>query len=239
MIFLLSISVTSVVIAFSSNSTSAYHQTEVLGASDTKNLSFPPTAEGPGFVLPDSPLFFLDLLKQQTRLVLAFTPEQKAKVHASVAGERLAELQFMLAKDNAEGIRIALFGVSDNFKKSAENLTKAKLSGRNISLLAKSLNDSIREKREKLAVLEKKATGELKAQVQAAREALKVAKVNVEDSLPADLLVNEMIDDLSLEITEAIDKTSELDAKVNNSINALGKLGGEQDQGVAGVSTPN
>lgn len=237
-IFIISVSVTSVVVAFSSNSILAYHQTEVLGVSNSENLSFPPTAEGPGFVLPNSPLFFLDLMKQQTRLILAFTPEQKAKVHSAVAGERLAELQFMLAKDNVEGIRIALFGVSDNFKKAAENLTKAKLSGRNINLLAKSINDSIKEKQQKLLALEQKATGELKSQVQTARAALKIAKLSVEDSLPEDLLANEMADDLNQEIIDALDETAKLDAKVNNAIESLGRLGSkESEQSVAGAST--
>lgn len=237
-IFLLSISLISVIISLSANSISANHQEDVLGAASTETLSIPPTAEGPGFVLPDSPLFALDLLKQEFRLILAFTPEQKAKVHNAIAGERLAELRIMLSKNNTTGIRIALQGVSDNLKAAAEDLNEAKLTGRNINILAKSINDSIKEKRQKLAVLENEASGELKAQVLATREALKVAKIKVEDNLPADLLANEMIDDLNQEIIDSVGRTSELDTKINNTLNALIKSqAGDQKPAVAGAST--
>ena len=136
----------------------ASHRAQVLGdATVPSDLSIPPTGEGPGILLPDSPFFFLDELKQNLRLFLAFNPEVKAKVHAAIAGERLAELQFMLAKNNEDGIRIALLGVSDNLKKAAEDLSRAKLKGKDIKILAKTLNDSIKEKREKLSFLEYQA----------------------------------------------------------------------------------
>ncbi len=180
LIFLLSVSLTSVIVVLSSNSALANHQEDVLGVASTPVLSIPPTTEGPGLVLPDSPLFFLDKLKQKVRLFLAFTPEEKAKIHNAVAGERLAELQIMLARNNVPGVRTDLQGVSDNLKATSQDLNDANLTGRNISLLAKEINDSIKEKEQKLFVLENQATGEIKAQVVAAIEALKVAKVSVE-----------------------------------------------------------
>ena len=144
-IFLLSFSV-SAVVAFSASPVSANHLQDVLGVESKPTLSIPATSEGPGLLLPDSLIFFLDQLKQEARLVLAFTPEQKAKVHNAVAGERLAELQLMLAKDSVKGIRIALTGISDNLREAAEDIAAAKLTGRNINLLAKDINDSIKEK---------------------------------------------------------------------------------------------
>src|SRR3989338_1846457 len=91
LIFLLSVSLTSVIVVLSSNSVSANHQEDVLGVASAETLSIPPTAEGPGLVLPDSPLFFLDRLKQEFRLILAFTPEQKAKIHSAEAALRLSD----------------------------------------------------------------------------------------------------------------------------------------------------
>lgn len=206
----------------------AYHQQEVLGDSTyDQQLSIPPTAEGPGLILPDSPLFFLDELKQKLSLFLAFSPEVKAKVHDNIAGERLAELQFMLAKNNVKGIRTALQGVSDNLKKAAGDLADAKLTGRNINLLAKEINDSIKEKQKTLSMLEADSKGEIKAQVQAAKEVLKIAKVNVEDNLPADLLINEMEDDLNLEIDDNISKASHSAAGINHAIDVLTRLASE------------
>ena len=142
LIFLLTIGLTSLV---ATNSASANHLEEVLGVESMPVLSIPPTAEGPGFLLPDSPIFFLDQLNQEFRLFLAFTPEQKANIHNAVAGERLAELQLMLAKNSVPGVRIALLGVADNLKYASYDIVNAKLTGRSISLLAKSVNDSIKE----------------------------------------------------------------------------------------------
>lgn len=248
LIFLLSVGLASAAFSLSSNPVSAIHQEDVLGVETMPTLSIPATAEGPGFLLPDSPIFFLDLLKQEFRLLLAFTPEQKAQVHNAVAGERLAELQLMLAKNNVPGVRVALQGVSDNLKGASEDLADAKLTGRDIKLLAKSINDSIKEKQKSLSVLEIAATGEVKAQVMAAKESLKVSKIKAEDNLPADLLTNEMIDDLNQEIIDGINRTTESDTKINNAISALTRIESERAQksqaqnsgpkpAVAGVST--
>lgn len=209
------------------NPVSANHLEKVLGVESMPTLSIPPTAEGPGFLLPDSPIFFFDLLKQEVRLLLALTPEQKANVHNAVAGERLAELQLMLAKNNVGGVRIALQGISDNLKMASDDLAAAKLTGRNISLLAKSINDSIKEKQKALSALEKQATGEIKAQTQAAKESLKVSKVKLEDNLPADLLINEMEEDLRLEIDDNINKAAHSALGINHAIDVLTKLASE------------
>lgn len=227
LIFLLSVSLTSLVAA---SSVSAHHLEAVLGVEEMPILSIPPTAEGPGFLLPDSPIFFIDQLKQEVRLLLALKPEQKAKVHNAVAGERLAELQIMLAKNNPVGVRIALQGISDNLKAAAGDVAVAKLTGRNISLLAKEINDSIKEKQKSLSSLEKEALGELKAQVMAAKESLKVSKVKVEDNLPPDLLINEMEEDLSMEINDNISKASHSAVGINRAIDVLTRLASEAAQ---------
>jgi hypothetical protein len=209
------------------NSVSAYHQEDVLGVETMPVLSIPPTAEGPGFLLPDSPIFFLDQLKQEVRLFLAFTPEQKAKVHTAVAGERLAELQLMLAKNNVPGVRIALQGVSDNLKAAADDVANAKLTGRNINLLAKEISDSIKEKQKSLSVLEQEATGEIKAQVMAAKESLKLSKIKTEDYLPADLLINEMEEDLGKEIEDNVSRAKVSATGINRAIDVLTRLASE------------
>ena len=226
-IFLLSISLTSLIAA---NSVSANHQEDVLGVEAMPVLSIPPTAEGPGFLLPDSPIFFLDQLKQEVRLLLAFTPEQKAKVHNAVAGERLAELQLMLAKNNVPGVRIALQGISDNLKAASLDLDDAKLTGKSIKLLAKEINDSIKEKQKSLSVLEQEATGEIKAQVMAAKESLKLSKIKTEDHLPADLLINEMEEDLNMEIGDNINKARVSAVGINRAIDVLTRLASEAAQ---------
>ncbi len=230
LIFLLSVSLTSVIVVLSTNSALANHQEDVLGVASAPTLSIPPTSEGPGLVLPDSPLFFLDKLKQKVRLFLAFTPEEKVKIHNAVAGERLAELQIMLARNNVVGIRVDLQGVSDSLKAASQDLNDAKLTGRSINLLAKETNDSIKEKEQKLLVLENQATGEIKAQVVAAIEALKVAKVSVEENLPADLLINETVDDLNQQIGDNINSANLSVVGINHAIDVLTRLASEAAQ---------
>src|SRR3989344_4697982 len=230
LIFLLSVSLTSVIVVLSANSASAHHQEEVLGVASAQTLSIPPTSDGPGLILPDSPLFFLDRLKQEFRLLLAFTPEQKVKIHNAIAGERLAELQIMLAKNNVAGVRIGLQGVSDNLKSASKDLDNAKLSGRNITLLAKEVNDSIKEKNDKLSILEDKATGEIKAQVVAAKKSLRVSKVEVEDNLPEDLLENEMEDDLNDEIEDHLSNATDSAKGINRAIDVLTRLTDKADK---------
>ncbi|MDZ4227757.1 MAG: DUF5667 domain-containing protein [Candidatus Levybacteria bacterium] len=227
LIFLLSVSITSAIVVLSSNQVLANHQEDVLGVVSVETLSIPPTVDGPGLILPDSPLFFLDKLKQEFRLLLAFTPEQKATIHNAIAGERLAELQIMLARNNVSGIRIALQGVSDNLKAASGDLANAKLTGRNIALLVKEINDSIKAKQQALSGLEDKATGEIKAQVAAAKEALKIAKVQAEENLPADLLMNETIDDLNQEIGDNVNKARVSAMGINRAIEVLTRLASE------------
>lgn len=214
------------VFIFSPSFASASHRSQVLAdsTSSADDLSIPPTAEGPGLILPDSPFFFLDKLKQEFRLLLAFAPEQKAKIHAAIAGERLAELQFMLAKNDENGIRVALTGVSDNLKKSAEDLSEAKLQGKDVKLLAKTINDLIKDKRRKLSFLEDQAQGELKAQVKAIKEALKAAKTEVEDNLPEEELEDEIEDDLDDEIKDHVEVASDSARGLEHAIDVLTRL---------------
>lgn len=201
----------------------------VLGDSTT-SAQIPPTIDGPGFILPDSPLFFLDQVKQNVRVLMAFTPENKAKVHASIAGERLAELRFMLAKNNKEGVRIALQGVSDNFQKAADELSEAKLTGRNVSILAKKMNDDIKIKRQSLDILGIQTTGEMNAQVAAAQESVNEAKIKVEDSLPDDDLRNEIRDGINRGIEKEVNAASESAIELEEDLIDLKKEASEAAQ---------
>lgn len=208
---------------FPSNSF-AIQRYRVLGVSTkSSDLQIPPTVEGPGLILPDSPLFFLDELKQKTRLLFAFTPEEKAKVYAQIAGERLAELRFMLAKNNKKGIDTALNGVSNNLSNSAKEVSAAELSGRNISSLAKEINDIIKQKRDSINVLERRANGSLQAKVKAAQQSLLEAKLEVEDNLSDADFENEFRDDLDIETERMVNEASESAEKLSFNLTEVQK----------------
>jgi len=203
------------VILFSSGSSAlAYNYRNVLGVSD-QNLSIPPTVEGPGIFLPDSPFYFLDQFKQTVRLTVAFTPEQKAKVRSQIAGERMAELRFMLARNNQAGIKATLNDLSENLKESAEEVDRATFAGKDTTKLAKEVNDNIKAKQRVLDELNKTAEGEVKTWIQSAVAGVEVAKVKVENSLNEADFTNEVKDgidrEIELELNEASSSGTQLE----------------------------
>ncbi len=200
----------------------ANHKEDVLGA-QTQVPQIPPTSEGPGLLLPDSPLFVLDQLKQQMRLFFAFSPEAKAKARSDIAGERMAELRFMLAKNNKPGIDIALQGVSENLQKAAELVAQAQLSGRNVSDLARKINNDIKRKQETLDVLEASDNRELKFKAKAAQEQLLAAKVVVEDALPADEILKEFEEDLHRTIAAEVEQVNPSAERIERQLAVLGE----------------
>lgn len=205
-----------------SNPAYAHHQKRVLGVSTASATpQIPPTVEGPGLILPDSPFFFFDQLKQEVRLFFAFSPEAKAKIHAAVAGERLAELRLMLLKNNPDAIKTDLNGVSVNLGKTADNIVAAQLTGRNIKDLAKIINDDIKRKQEVLDILEAESDGELKALVTSVQSSILESKVRVEDSLSEDELENEIRDDLNRQIEKRVDDASESAREMLEDLNEL------------------
>lgn len=170
---------------------------EVLGVTDdaSENIIIPPTAEGPGLILPDSPLFFLDRLKQNVRILLALSPEEKAKVYASVAGERYAELRFMLARNNTVQAQKSILEVTENFQNASIQVSRAKFDGKNVEKLAKDINDSIKAKQDIVELLEGSGGG-IGGSAKIASGFLMESKARVEDSLNPSDLDNEIRDDL-------------------------------------------
>lgn len=206
----------------------AHHRDRVLAATiTTQTPVLPATAEGPGLILPDSPLFFLDEVKQNMRLFFALTPEAKAQVYQSIAGERLAELRYMLAKNNQQGIKIALDGFSNNTKQAAVELAKAQFAGKNVQPLAETVNQAIKERQKSIDSLDMQTTGELKAQVNVVQDALTEAKIQVEDSLPKDQLEKEIQEDLEREIGRKVEDASESAKEVKHHLAELSQQASE------------
>lgn len=155
--------------------------------------------------------------------MLAFLPEDKARVHVSIAGERLAELRIMLARGNQKGIRIDLSGISENLADVADDMSQAQLSGRDIKDLARTLNNSIKMDQDALDSLAAQVTGDLKAQVNLVQSVAFRAKLTAGDSLPADLQQNELLDDLTRRATEQVQLASDSAASIQNTLDELSK----------------
>lgn len=222
---------TLILIALIAKPVSAYNHAQVLGVSSSQSLpQMQSTSEGPGLILPDSPLFFLDQIKQATRVFLTFTPEEKAKVYTDIAGERFAELRFMLAKNNRDGARVALQGVPDNFQNAARELSQAKFAGRDVSKLAKTINDDIKLKQQALDLLEDQAGQELKAEIIASSEVIVVAKVKIEEGLTTEDLRNEIVYDLNRQIKRKVIMTSDSASEIYSALDGLNKQATEAAQ---------
>ena len=210
----------SLILLFASSTSAFARHKQVLGIQD-QNVNIPPTVEGPGILLPDSPFFFIDELKQNIRIALALAPEDKAKVYASIAGERMAELRFMIAKKNLPGIRIDMEGVADNFKNAADQVEFAKMSGKNVTVLAKEVNDKIKAKQNVLDELHMQSQGELEGSTKSVSDSLTIAKTKVENSLNLADLENEINDDMLRDAELKVHETSESAVELKDALEDL------------------
>jgi len=209
----------------------SHHQERVLGDSTSSSqVVFPPITAGAGFILPDSPLFFLDQVFQEIRLLIAFTPERRAKTRALIAGERLAELRIMMNRSNPNGITTALNNLTEVSTQMAASLTDAAANGSDVKLLAKELNETIKSHRKILGILANQTDGTLRLQIKAAREALKEAKVEIEDELEEDELENEIEDDVDDEVEEAVEEANGSAKRLEHAIDVLTRLASEAAQ---------
>lgn len=201
---------------------SAQTRQSVLGASTSSaTLSLPPTTEGPGLFLPDSPFYFLDMLKQQVRLFFAFTPEEKVQTYMSIAGERMAEVRFELQKGNSTAAEVALQGLKDNTKAAATLIAQQKFAGNDMTTTAEIVNETIKRRQQDLDMLDTEATGGFKAEVDAADAALTDAKIQVEDSLPQALLQREIQYDMTRDVTRNLVETTRTAAQVSDEVSFL------------------
>ncbi len=213
-------------------------------ATPAAQLNFPSISYGPGLILPDSPLYFLDKFFQSFRLSLAIDPENRSRIRAQVAGERLAELRVMLARDNPAGIETALSELEKEVGLAAKDLADAQAKGKNVSVLAKELNTTFKNQKNILKNLEGQTSGNLKMQLKAARLELLNAKVEVEDRLPADEVDNEIKDDLreqikdeAGDINDSVQRTNRLLEKLNKEASkSAEKAVGERTEAVKKVT---
>lgn len=208
----------------------------VLGVTSSAPLAMPPTADGPGIFLPDSHFFFLDEMKQNIRLLLSFNHEEKAKTYQSIASERFAELRYMLARNNRDGIMKDLQGIAYNMQQAADEVGKAEFNGNDTKKLAKDLNDDIKSKQKVLDQLASAATGETKVYVLGASTSLFDAKMKVESSLdPADS-ENELRDDLRRVVIQQTEEYLNASRKAQQASAYLDSLTKEDSKAATGAA---
>lgn len=171
----------------------------ILGV-ESQTLDILPTHEGPGFLRPSSPFYFLDNFKQRIGIFFSFTPEDKVLKYANTAGERSAELRLELLENNTKAAQTALSGMIINYGYAVKSLGDVK--GANREKLAVELNDIIRQKNQMLYQIEEQLTEEDQYRIKEARSKLFANKIKAEAYLSPDLLKKEIIYDLQLVMKE-------------------------------------
>ena len=115
---------------------------------------------------PESSFYFLDRLGENLRQFFTFNPEAKAKLQIEFAGERIAEIKVIVEEKgiNAKGLTIAQSLLQANVAYAAEIVSEEKTSGKDVSALAKTLNDEFDARDKLLEQTFKDAKEQLKAQ---------------------------------------------------------------------------
>ena len=115
---------------------------------------------------PESSFYFLDRLGENLRQFFTFNPEAKAKLQIEFAGERIAEIKIMVEKKgvNAKVLAIAESLLQANVAYAAEIVSEEKISGKDVTALAKTLNDEFDARDKLLEQTFKDAKAQLKAQ---------------------------------------------------------------------------
>ena len=125
---------------------------------------------------PDSPFYFLDTLGETLQEFFTFSPEGKARLNIAFAAERMAEIQVMLATKgvDAKGLGTAQERLRSQLSDATDIVSKQKSEGKDVSELAKELNDSLVNSKSALS-------GSLDSQ----KQALEIKKHELEKQIEA------------------------------------------------------
>lgn len=212
-------------LAVSATPAFAVHMQDVLGdETASRNVNFPPVAAGPGYFLPDSPLYIVDKTFQDLRLMFAFTPERRVEVHNLILGERLAELRVMAQRNNRAAMQATLAEIANESEKVSTDLADAAAQGTNVGTLAKNTNDLMKLQREILKTVAEQADSALALQIESTRQAMLVAKVRVEDQLTEEEMLEAMENDLEDEVDTQVLAAETRVEKVDKRLNQLERL---------------
>ncbi|MBI4084824.1 MAG: hypothetical protein HY431_02860 [Candidatus Levybacteria bacterium] len=193
------------------------------------SVNFPPVASGPGYFLPDSPLYVIDKAFQSFRLVFAFTPERRVAMHNLILGERLAELRVMVERGNREAIQSTLNEIAYESEKISSDLADAAAQGKDVGTLAKNTNDLMKLYREILKTVALQADSSLALQIESTRQTMLVAKIRVEDQLTEEEMLEAMENDLEDEVDTQVLAAETHVIKLEQRLNRLNTVTGSTD----------
>ncbi|PIP51933.1 hypothetical protein COX09_04360 [Candidatus Beckwithbacteria bacterium CG23_combo_of_CG06-09_8_20_14_all_47_9] len=180
---------------------------------------------------PESSFYFLDRLGENLRQFFTFNPEAKAKLQIEFAGERIAEIKIMVEKKgvNAKVLAIAESLLQANVAYAAEIVSEEKISGKDVSALAKTLNDKFDARDKLLEQTFKDAKAQLKAQRKEIKTNLLAEAHRVGDTAQIAVLETQL-NDIDGQIDALGQKKDQLENSLQNEQNKIENEMSENDQ---------
>ncbi len=180
---------------------------------------------------PESSFYFLDRLGENLRQFFTFNPEAKAKLQIEFAGERIAEIKIMVEEKgiNAKGLTIAQSLLQANVAYAAEIVNEEKVSGKDVSALAKTLNDEFDARDKLLEQTFKDAKAQLKAQRKEIKTNLLAEARRVGDTAQIAIL-EAQLKDIDGQIDALGQKKDQLENSLQNEQNKIEDEMSDADQ---------
>ncbi|MBI5005146.1 MAG: hypothetical protein HZC03_00875 [Candidatus Lloydbacteria bacterium] len=180
---------------------------------------------------PESSFYFLDRLGENLRQFFTFNPEAKAKLQIEFAGERIAEIKVMVEKKgvNAKGLAVAESLLQANVAYAAEIINEEKVSGKDVSTLAKTLNDEFDARDKLLEQTFKDAKAQLKAQRKEIKTNLLAEARRVGDTAQVTVL-EAQLNDIDGQIDALGQKKDQLENSLQNEQKNIEKEMSKDDQ---------
>lgn len=200
-------------------------------ASGTAFAQSPQTMLPSAGLTPESSFYFLDRLGENLRQFFTFNPEAKAKLQIEFAGERIAEIKVMVEKKgvNAKGLAIAESLLQANVAYAAEIVNEEKTTSKDVTALAKTLNDEFDARDKLLEQTFKDAKAQLKAQRKEIKTNLLVEARRIGDT--AQIAVLEVqLNDIDGQIDALGQKKDQLENSLQSEQKKIEKEMSEVDQ---------
>mgnify|MGYP001601475809 CR=1 FL=1 len=139
---------------------------------------------------PESPFYFFDKFGEAMRSFFTFNPEGKAHLQITFASERVAEIKIILETKGVEakGLEVAKSRLQAHLANAASIVVDQKAEGKDVSSLAKELDDEFESPKSALEQTFKeqeqaKSLVQQLGQVKAQKELLELKEEEVEDAL--------------------------------------------------------
>lgn len=200
-----------------SGSAWAYERGLVKGEKDVVAVENFKLSEGPGFFLPSSPLYFIDLFVNKIKVKLASNPSEEVRRRGAVAAERLAELKIALEANNPRGIDVALANLTEHLDGIKSVFVKEKAGGRDVSKLAEEMAAKLRSDEEAMQALMAVSEEVTAKKLEAVETALSETQDSVIESLPNITREKQRLRKLTKDAIRDAKRAEKLTSKVNQN----------------------